>query len=200
MDIKEDEDDFGEEQRSLELSVEHPNIANQRQSRLNGSNISSQRGSHKERHSASINFENNRVNQEVQTEFQDDDILPPFDHRVCLRCKLNDLTSPNYCRYQCIENVNDLSFNSNKSGKSGKSGKSTHKTSKSHVYGTNVGWKSKPRSSNYERYLSNRAFIEVVDQVANTVITSQDFANKKENYDTNFFAELQTPRYEDNEY
>lgn len=66
-----------------------------------------------------------------------------------------------------------------------------YKVSRNHIYGTNVGWKTKPKSSNYDSNISNA---ELVDQSSNTVITTQDFANKKGNYDKDFFAELRTPR------
>ena len=51
----------------------------------------------------SIVYQANKENKCLQSDFRDDSIFPPFDHRVCLRCKKNDLTSPNYCKYSNLQ-------------------------------------------------------------------------------------------------
>eukprot|EP01017_Pseudomicrothorax_dubius_P005466 TRINITY_DN1138_c0_g2_i2.p1 TRINITY_DN1138_c0_g2~~TRINITY_DN1138_c0_g2_i2.p1 ORF type:complete len:194 (-),score=24.56 TRINITY_DN1138_c0_g2_i2:89-670(-) len=63
----------------------------------------------------------------IQTENQDENVFPPFDHRVCLRCKLNDLKSPGFCKYSSIGKLN---------------GSQEMRVHRTHIYGVNIEWRT----------------------------------------------------------
>lgn len=74
---------------------------------------------------------NNQTSTGVQTANIDEALFPPFDRRVCLRCKKNDMISPNYCKFENIQSIDELSSCS---------GRSSYKVSKQHIYGTKINW------------------------------------------------------------
>ena len=127
---------------------------------------------------SSVNHVYCKTNVSCQSEFKDDGIFPPFDHRICLRCKQNDLISPEFCKYQNIQNIENLSFHS---------AKSNYKISKSHIYGVNQRWKTKQRSSNYENFLKKNDVTTFNDRTVNTIISNSVFIGKD-------FIELKSPR------
>ena len=123
----------------------------------------------------------------IQSEFHDDSIFPPFDHRICLRCKKNDLLSPKHCKYANIQKLEDLSFQSNKSSKS-------YKISENHIYGVNVGFKSKlaPSTKTYQRKVGPG---ELSNKGVNTIISNNDFLqNITIDFQQEDFMELKTPK------
>lgn len=121
----------------------------------------------------------------MQTEYTDDSIFPPFDYRICLRCKHNDLSSPEYCKYANIQNLDDLSFHSNKS-------QITYKISKIHIYGVNVGFKSRFAGSLNSSKVQSIQF-ECKDEMMNTIISNNDFA-AEQSYGDEEIMELKTPK------
>ncbi len=42
-----------------------------------------------------------------QAMFPDQDLFPPFDYRKCLRCGLNDILAPGFCKYQTLSAQTD---------------------------------------------------------------------------------------------
>lgn len=44
----------------------------------------------------------------TQSLFPDQDIFPPFDYRKCVRCGLNDILSPKFCKYQTLSAQTDM--------------------------------------------------------------------------------------------
>ena len=81
----------------------------------------------------------------MQTEKSDEILFPQFDKRVCLRCKKNDIISPNFCKYENFQNMEDLRKNS-------ETKKLSHKTSKNHIYGTQLGWSKNKNKSPIKIY------------------------------------------------
>jgi len=136
----------------------------------------------------SIELQANKENKGIQSDLQDDSIFPPFDHRVCLRCKKNDLTSPNHCKYSNLQKLEDLSFQSNKSSMS-------YKVSKNHIYGVNVGFKSKIEVNPYENLFKKDAPAEFAEKGMNTIISNNDFASQDlSDLKEEDLLELKTPR------
>lgn len=123
----------------------------------------------------------------IQADFKDDSIFPPFDHRVCLRCRKNDLTSPSYCKYANIQKLEDLSFQSQKSSGS-------YKVSKNHIYGTNVAFKSKIEPNPYANFRTKGMMVHCVDKAVNTIISNNDFASKDASMGDEDLIELLTPK------
>ncbi|CAK78778.1 unnamed protein product (macronuclear) [Paramecium tetraurelia] len=78
----------------------------------------------------------------VQTEQQNEDIFPPFDHRICLRCKKNDMIAPNFCKFKEVNQFTDLS-NSQGSASRLKSSR----VLKEHIYGSNLSWRQRETNS-----------------------------------------------------
>ncbi|CAD8046005.1 unnamed protein product [Paramecium sonneborni] len=78
----------------------------------------------------------------VQTDQQNEDIFPPFDHRICLRCKKNDMISPNFCKFKEVNQFTDLS-NSQGSASRLKSSR----VLKEHIYGSNLSWRQRETNS-----------------------------------------------------
>jgi len=136
----------------------------------------------------SMELQGNKENKAIQSDFRDDSIFPPFDHRVCLRCKKNDLTSPNHCKYSNLQKLEDLSFQSHKSSMS-------YKVSKNHIYGVNVGFKSKIEVNPYENLFKKDAPAEYVEKAVNTIISNNDFASQDmSDLKEEDLLELKTPR------
>ena len=134
-------------------------------------------------------FDPLKSHKSAQSEFVDESIFPPFDHRICLRCKQNDLTSPNYCKYANIQNMNDLSFHSNKSSVS-------YKVSKSHIYGVNVRFKSRFGDQKEPKEIVQATF-EMRDAAINTIISANDFTTKDRTPEPGEdLLELKTPKRE----
>lgn len=108
----------------------------------------------------------------IQTEPYDEDIFPPFDHRVCLRCKKNDMLSPNYCRFNNIQSIKDISsFSLNT--------KTSFKVYNKHRYGVNIGFKTNERVSSVKRNSSEKGKKLVKEPLKstgiNTIICNKDF-------------------------
>ncbi|CAD8146192.1 unnamed protein product [Paramecium pentaurelia] len=78
----------------------------------------------------------------VQTDQQNEDIFPPFDHRICLRCKKNDMIAPNFCKFKEVNQFTDLS-NSQGSANRLKSSR----VLKEHIYGSNLSWRQRETNS-----------------------------------------------------
>ncbi|CAD8140171.1 unnamed protein product [Paramecium octaurelia] len=78
----------------------------------------------------------------VQTDQQNEDIFPPFDHRICLRCKKNDMIAPNFCKFKEVNQFTDLS-NSQGSASRLKSSR----VLKEHIYGSNLSWRQRETNS-----------------------------------------------------
>jgi len=138
----------------------------------------------------SIVYQTNKDNKCIQSDFRDDSIFPPFDHRVCLRCKKNDLTSPSYCKYSNLQKLEDLSMHSNKSSVG-------YKISKSHIYGINVGFKSKiePSVSNETMHQKKSYHVDYSEKGVNTIISNNDFSSQDlSDLRDEDLKELRTPR------
>ncbi|KAM3128447.1 hypothetical protein pb186bvf_019455 [Paramecium bursaria] len=82
----------------------------------------------------------NRIEKCVQTEEHAEDVFPPFDHRVCLRCKKNDMIAPNFCKFK---EVNDLSQSTTSA-----QNRKQQRVLKEHVYGSNMSWRQRDSFNN----------------------------------------------------
>ncbi|CAD8047173.1 unnamed protein product [Paramecium sonneborni] len=100
----------------------------------------------------------------VQTDQQNEDIFPPFDHRICLRCKKNDMIAPNFCKFKEVNQFTDLS-NSQGSASRLKSSR----VLKEHIYGSNLSWRQRETNSvTKSNYFS---ISEKTSQGVNTILS-----------------------------
>lgn len=112
----------------------------------------------------------------IQTEMVDEALFPPFDKRICLRCKKNDMISPNYCKYDNIQSIDELSVSTSSKHKV------QYKVSKAHIYGTQLGWvgaRPKSKTSLQQMYCQpsyQSSAPEQAEAATNTIISTKDFS------------------------